>query len=224
MFIICLLFRVRKTNFPLRNLRRLSANIVLVQERHRKSCCTPQKYCLCLGEKKYISVALLCAKFCRKETWLEKEGNQGFRFADDASPASVTNADTNFPSPPSPTTTIIIPAEKNSLHSSPAVHQPLPPGKGDLLCIIFFFPPLLRNYSAFSLPPNQPSISCGWLTSAACRRRVTPGIWCRLVLEGWAGFFFSLYRDPKALGEKAQRRAGDWSHSSSRLRSWQLRD
>lgn len=140
MFIICLLFRVRKTNFPLRNLRRLSANIVLVQERHRKSCCTPQKYCLCLGEKKYISVALLCAKFCRKETWLEKEGNQGFRFADDASPASVTNADTNFPSPPSPTTTIIIPAEKNSLHSSPAVHQPLPPGKGDLFCIIFFSP------------------------------------------------------------------------------------
>lgn len=192
MFIICLLFRVRKTNFPLRNLRRLSANIVLVQERHRKSCCTPQKYCLCLGEKKYISVALLCAKFCRKETWLEKEGNQGFRFADDASPASVTNADTNFPSPPSPTTTIIIPAEKNSLHSSPAVHQPLPPGKGDLFCIIFFSPVTEKLQCLFT--PSKPAFNFLWVADVCCLS--TPGDTRYLMSAGFRGvgwvFFFSL--------------------------------
>lgn len=99
-----------------------------------------------------------------------------------------------------------------------------PSWKGWLVLHYFFFPPLLRNYSAFSLPPNQPSISCGWLTSAACRRRVTPGIWCRLVLEGWAGFFFLSTGTLKLLGKKhrAEREIEVTPAPASEADSWEI--
>lgn len=158
--------------------------------------------------------------FAEKKREVDKEGNQGFRFADDAmttSPASVTNADTNIPPPPSPTTTIIIPAEKNSLHSAPAVHQPLPPGKGDLFCIFYlFFFPFVTEKLRCLFTPSKPAFNFLWVADVCCLS--TPGDTRYLMSAGFRGvgwvFFFPLQGPQSSWGKSTE--------TSGRLKSFQL--
>lgn len=130
---------------------------------------------------KYVSVTFVLCKICRKQHEVEEQESQGFRLW-------VTCRQVFYlwniyiPLPPS-----IIPSEKNSLHSSSAVHQPLPPGRGDLSYFLLFSSHVSKKLQcrfAFSLP----AFNFLWVADVCwlSRRATLMSIWCQLGLS-WVG-------------------------------------